>query len=218
MRIIKLLLILAAIIPFAGCEKTETPDNTADRVGNSRVTYFPTFSMSGDQYISLVKGGTFTDPGVTAKEGTADLQVTKTGTVDVNTVGVYDVVYSATNKDGFSSSVTRTVAVLPAAEQAGVNISGKYANTGSFSYVATIQKLAPGFYLVDNVWGGGSAAIIPAYILTVNGTDLVLPISTLSPYGRVRGTGTLDAAGDLTYSIDLMDLGVTGSTRKWKKQ
>lgn len=218
MRIIKLLLILAAIIPFAGCEKTEKPDNTADRIGVSRVTYFPTFTMSGDQYISIVKGGTFTDPGVTAKEGTADLQVAKTGTVDVNTVGVYDIVYSATNKDGFSSSVTRTVAVLPSAEQAGVNISGKYANTGSFSYVATMQKLAPGFYLVDNVWGGGSAAIIPAYVITVNGTDLTLPISTLSPYGRVRGTGTLNAAGDLTYSIDLMDLGITGSTRKWKKQ
>lgn len=218
MRLIKLLLILAAAIPFASCEKTEKPDNTADRVGISRVTYFPSFTMAGDKYISIVQGATFTDPGVTAKEGAADLQVQKSGTVDASTVGVYDIVYSATNKDGFSSSVTRTVAVLPSAEQAGVNIGGKYANTGSFSYVATIAKLAPGFYLADNVWGGGSAAIIPAYILTVNGTDLVLPTSTLSPYGRVRGTGTLNAAGDLTYVIDLVDIPVIGSTRKWKKQ
>ena len=218
MRIIKFLLILAAVIPFASCEKTEKPDNTPDRVGISRVTYFPTFTMSGAKYISIVKGGSFTDPGVTAKEGTADLQVTKTGTVNTNTVGVYDIVYSATNKDGFTSSVTRTVAVLPSAEQAGVDISGKYANTGSFNYVATMQKLAPGFYLVDNLWGGGSAAIISAYVLTVDGTNLIVPISTLTAYGRVRGTGTLDAAGNLTYVIDLMDLGVTGSTRKWKKQ
>ena len=218
MRIIKFLLILAAVVPFASCEKTEKPDNTADRVGISRVTYFPTFTMNGDKYLSIVKGGAFTDPGVTAKEGTADLQVKKTGTVDANTVGVYDIVYSATNKDGFTSSITRTVAVLPAAEQAGVNIAGKYANTGSFNYVATMQKLAPGFYLVDNVWGGGSAAIIAAYVLTVNGQNLIVPTSTLTPYGRVRGTGTLDAAGNLTYVIDLVDQGVTGSTRKWKKQ
>jgi hypothetical protein len=218
MRIIKFLLILAAVIPFASCEKTEKPDNTADRVGISRVTFFPTFNMSGAKYISIVKGGAFTDPGVTAKEGTADLQVTKTGAVDVNTVGVYDIVYSATNKDGFTSSVTRTIAVLPSAEQAGVDISGKYANTGSFSYVATMQKLAPGFYVVDNVWGGGSAAIIAAYVLTVDGTNLILPVSTISPYGRVRGTGTLDASGNLTYVIDLVDVGIAGSTRKWKKQ
>ena len=180
MRIIKFLLILAAVVPFAACEKTEKPENTPDRVGISRVTYFPTFDMKGEQYMSLVKGGTFTDPGVTAKEGTADLQVVVTGSVNTNTVGVYDIVYSATNKDGFSSSISRSVAVLPAAEQANVNIAGKYANTGSFAYVATISKLAPGFYLADNVWGGGSAAIIPAYILTVDGQNLTVPLSTLS--------------------------------------
>lgn len=218
MRIIKFLLILAAVIPFASCEKTEKPDNTPDRVGISKVTFFPTFTMNGAKYISIVRGGTFTDPGVTAKEGAADLQVNKTGAVDVNTVGVYDIVYSATNKDGFGSSVTRTIAVLPTAEQAGVDISGKYANTGSFNYVATMQKLAPGFYTVDNVWGGGSAAVIAAYVLTVDGTTLLLPVSTLSPYGRVRGTGTLDAAGNLTYVIDLVDQGITGSTRRWRKQ
>ncbi|HEY0680010.1 MAG TPA: DUF5011 domain-containing protein [Chitinophagaceae bacterium] len=218
MRIIKFLFMLAAIVPFIGCEKTEKPSNTPDRVGISRVTYFPTFNMTGEKYISIVKGGTFTDPGVTAKEGATDLQVQKTGTVDVNTVGVYDIVYSATNKDGFSSSITRTIAVLPVAEQPGANIAGKYANTGSFSYVATMQKLAPGFYLVDNIWGGGSAAIIAAYVISVDGQNLLLPISTLSPYGRVRGTGTLDAAGNLTYIVDLMDLGINGSTRKWRKQ
>lgn len=218
LRYIKILLLFVLASPFVACEKTEKPENTPDRVGISRVTYFPVFTMAGERYVSIVRGGTFTDPGVTAKEGSTDLTVTKSGTVDVNTVGVYDIVYSATNKDGFSSSVTRTVAVLPSAEQPGVNISGKYANTGSFNYVATMQKLAPGFYVVDNVWGGGSAAVIAAYVLTVDGTNLTLPISTLSPYGRVRGTGTLDAAGNLTYVIDLMDQGISGSTRRWIKQ
>lgn len=218
LRSIKFLLLLVLALPFAACEKTERPDNTEDRVGISRVTFFPVFTLNGEEYMSIVKGGTFTDPGATAKEGSTDLTVAKSGTVDVNTVGVYEITYSATNKDGFSSSVKRTVAVLPEAEQPGVNISGKYANTGSFAYVATMTKLAPGFYVTDNVWGGGSAAIIAAYVLTTDGANLTLPISTLSPYGRVRGTGTLNAAGDLTYIIDLMDQGLSGSTRKWKRQ
>ncbi len=218
LRYINFLLLLVLALPFVACEKTEKPDNTDDRVGISRVTNFPVFTLNGEEYMSIVKGGTFTDPGATAKEGTTDLPVSKSGNVDVNTVGVYELTYSATNKDGFSSSVTRTVAVLAAAEQPGVNIAGKYANTGSFAYVATMTKLAPGFYVVDNVWGGGSAAVIAAYVLTVNGADLTLPISTLSPYGRVRGTGTLDAAGNLTYIIDLMDQGISGSTRKWIRQ
>ena len=159
MRIIKLFLSIAVLFYIVSCEKTEHINNTEDKIGISRVTRFPTFSMEGDRYISIVKGGAFTDPGATAKEGDADLPVTISGAVDASTVGVYDLVYSATNKDGFSSSVTRTIAVLPQAEQAGVDIAGSYANTGAFTYTATIQKLAPGFYIADNVWGGGSAAI-----------------------------------------------------------
>ena len=217
MRIIKILIGIVTLFTLASCEKTEDINNTEDKVGISRVTRFPVFNMEGETYVSIVKGGTFTDPGVTAKEGETDLQVTITGSVDANTVGVYDLVYSATNKDGFSSTVTRTVAVLPSAEQAGVDISGSYSNVGAFTYTATIQKLAPGFYLADNIWGGGSAAIISAYIITTDGVNWVLPVSSLTGYGRVQGTGTIAPSGDVTYIVSLLDLGVNNSTRKWKK-
>jgi hypothetical protein len=217
MRIIKVFIGVIILFSFFSCSKTEEINNTEDKVGISRVTRFPSFTMAGERYIAIIKGGAFTDPGVTAKEGATDLQVSVDGTVDVNTAGVYDLVYSATNKDGFSSSVTRTVAVLPVAEQPGVNIAGRYANTGSFNYTATLQKLAPGFYIVDNVWGGGSGAIIAAYIFTSDGINWTLPVSTLTGYGRVQGSATLDAAGDLTYVVSLLDLGINNSTRKWKK-
>ena len=217
MRIIKILIGIVTLFSFVSCEKTEHVNNTEDKIGISRVTRFPVFTMEGERYISLVQGGTFTDPGVTAKEGEADLQVNVNGTVDVSKVGVYDLVYSATNKDGFSSTVTRTVAVLPAAEQAGIDISGSYSNVGAFTYTATIQKLAPGFYLADNIWGGGSAAVISAYILTTDGVNWVLPVSSLTGYGRVQGTATITPAGDLTYTVSLLDLGVNNSARKWKK-
>ncbi|GAA4332006.1 DUF5011 domain-containing protein [Flaviaesturariibacter amylovorans] len=211
-----LLLLLAAVLALGSCKK-DHPANTEDRVGSSRVTRFPTFTMNGDRYMSIPRDGNFTDPGVTAVEGSTPLTVTASGTVDASTVGVYDIVYTAINKDGFPGTVTRTVAVLPGVEQPGVNIAGAYKNLGSFNYTAQMQKLAPGFYLVDNVWGGGSAALIAAYVLTVNGTDLLVPRAELSPYGGVSGTGTLDAAGNLDYRITLHDLGVNNSLRKWKK-
>jgi hypothetical protein len=215
MKHIKYIIALSLTLCFLGCEKTEEIHNTADKVGISRVTYFPVFAMSGNKYISIVKGGTFTDPGVTAKEGESDLPVKTTGSVDVNKVGVYDITYSATNKDNFSASVIRTVAVLPAAEQQGVDISGKYTYASNSSYVATIQKLAAGFYIVDNVWGSSD---IPSYIITTDGRQLTLPLNTLSGYGPVQGSGTLDAAGNLTYTVDLLAYGFTGISRKWKKQ
>lgn len=200
---------------FSGCAKTEDFNNTADKVGQSRVTFFPTFTMNGDRYISIVKGSTYTESGVTAKEGDKDLQVEITGTIDANTVGVYDIVYSATNKDNFSGSVTRTIAVLPAAEQAGVDISGSYVYATNAAYTSLIQKLAPGFYVMNNVWGPNQ---IPSYIFTDDGTALTLPLNAISAYGGVQGTGTYDGAGNLTLKVDLLAYGIAGSTRKWIKQ
>ena len=215
MKTFKYLIGLVTILFFMGCAKTEDFNNTEDRVGQSRVTFFPTFTMKGDRYASIVKGGTYTEPGVTAKEGDKDLQVKITGAVDVNTVGVYDIVYSATNKDNFSGSVTRTIAILPTAEQAGVDISGSYVYATNAAYTSLIQKLAPGFYLSNNVWGSSQ---IPSYIFTSDGATLTLPLNEISAYGEVRGTGTLDGAGNLTYKVDLLAFGIAGSTRKWKKQ
>ncbi|RYY62345.1 MAG: DUF5011 domain-containing protein, partial [Chitinophagaceae bacterium] len=155
---------------LGSCKKD--PVNTADHVGSSRVTRFPTFTVNGGDYMSIVQGGTYTEPGVTAVEGATSLTITTTGSVDPTTVGVYTITYSATNSDGFPATVTRTVAVLPEPEAAGVNIAGKYANVGSFAWTAEVEKLAPGFYRSDNVWGGGSAAVIPSYILTTDGQNL----------------------------------------------
>ncbi len=194
---------------FTACEKKETE-------GVSTETVFATFTMNGDPYSSIVVGETFTDPGATAKEGETDLEVAVKGTVDASKVGVYDIVYSAVNQDGFPGSVTRTVAVLPSAEQDGVDISGKYKNNGSFNYTAEMVKLAPGFYKVDNVWGGGSAAVIAAYVITADGSDLILPMNTLSGYGRVIGTGKLTGT-NMVYTVSLLDQGLSDSERKWTK-
>ena len=80
MKVIKYLTAVFVACTFIGCAKTEDFNNTDTQVGHSRVTFFPTFTMKGDQYLSIVKGGAYSEPGVTAKEGDKDLQITTTGT------------------------------------------------------------------------------------------------------------------------------------------
>jgi hypothetical protein len=206
---------LVALLLF-GCNKDEV-NNTADRVGISTVTRFPVFTMNGDKYMSVVKGTAYTEPGVTAKEGTAAIPVQSSGQVNTAVVGVYTLTYSAINKDGFPGTITRTVAVLPAAETAGTNIAGAYQNIGAFSYTAQMDKLAAGFYQVNNIWGGNSAAIVPSYVITSNGQSIIVPTNALSPYGRLNGTGTLDAAGNMVYTLNLLDQGISGAIKNWKK-
>ncbi len=215
MKNIKVITFLCAITTsffFSSCERD------LETEGISRITNFAEFQMAGDQFMSLVVGSTFTDPGVKATEGGNEIPVTASGTVNTATPGLYQITYSATNSDDFSASTSRTVAVLAQAEKPGVNIAGAYKNTGSFNYTSNVVKLAPGLYRSPNVWGGGSAAVIPAYIITTDGVNLTLPVSTLSPYGRVQGMGTLNPAGLMTLSVSLLDQGLSNSTRTWQKQ
>ena len=148
---------------FASCAKEEDIMSSETTVGHSRITYFPVFTMEGDRYMSIVKGAGYVEPGVSAVEGSTTLQVSTSGAVNTEVPGIYDLTYTAVNKDGFSSSISRTVAVLPAAVVSGVDISGRYAYKANTSYQSTITRLAPGFYLTNNVWGPND---IPSYILT----------------------------------------------------
>lgn len=202
-------------IALSSCQKSII--DTPNQVGISKVTYYANMVLSGNQYMSVVKGSTFTDPGATATAEGKSLTVTTSGTVDTNTPGLYFITYTAVNADGFPASIKRTVAVLPSAEQAGVDISGKYANVGSFSYTANIQKLAPGFYFTNNCWGGSSAAVIGAYFFCTDGINIILPTQNTA-YGGLEGAGTLSASGLITWTITLLDQGPFTATKKWQKQ
>lgn len=207
-KIYSLLIIAFLGVALISCKK--------ETEGISKVTHFADFDMKGERYLSIVKGSTYTEAGVSAKEGETDLTIVTSGSVDVNTVGVYDITYSAINKDGYPGSITRTVAVLPAAEQAGVNIAGQYKNAGSFNFTADMKKLAPGFYVVNNMWGNGSGAVIAAYLFCLDGTNIILPVSGLSGYGRVSGTAVLSGTS-LVYTANLLDQGLSNSVRTWIK-
>lgn len=194
-------------------------------VGRSKITTYAIFTLTGGAYSSVVKGGTFTDPGATAKQGSETLKVTATGTVNTSTVGLYTITYSAANSDGFDATAIRYVAVLPAAEATGVNIAGKYGYTAGAPTASgtpsTITKLAPGFYYTSNVYSGAAGgSVIPAYIITSDGLSWIIP-SQASAYGNMFGTAVLSgtAVGStLNYTISIPSAGVNGSVRKWVKQ
>ncbi len=206
MKRLILSMITCFMVVLSSCQK--------DDESISKETKFPVFTMSGPGYVSLVKGETYTEPGVTAKEGDTELNVTVAGQVDVQTEGIYTLEYKAQNKDGYSNTVKRVVAVLPSPEEDGVDISGTY-NYATGGGSAQITKLAAGFYLASNVYS--PASVMPAYLITVDGRSIVLPPSSLSVYGPLKGTATLSAAGALVYKVDLINYGITGSTRNWIK-
>ncbi len=159
-RIIYSLLFISSLIAFAGCNEITTEDT-------SKITYFINYELKGDAVMVVPVGSAFSDPGVVAMEGDKDVtsSVVVDGTVDANSIGIYTLTYSATNVDGFASSISRTVAVCdPSIE---TDISGTYtlgaesyrlynkATKTSFSgYTCDITKAAPGIFFVSDFFAG----------------------------------------------------------------
>lgn len=214
-RYVFLLITLVALI--ASCSK-DSIINTHDRVGISKVTYYANITLTGTPVISVIKGSTFTDPGVKAEAGGAEVPVTTTGTVNTDEVGLYTLNYSASNADGYSSSATRIVVVIPSAEQPGVDLSGTYiaVPVGTTPGPAQISKVAEGVYYSTDIWTGG--AVIPGYFICLDGSNIIIPLQNTA-YGRMQtNTDGTYVNGLITWTVTLLDQGPFTATKKWQKQ
>ena len=172
---------------------------------DSKITYYVTFAMSGDQTMSVPVGIAYVDPGVKAMEGTKDVtaEMKITGTVNSNLVGYYPITYSSVNADGFASSTTRTVFVydptittdisgtyLLASGSYRLNLSTK-AHTAFSGYTVKLTTIAPGIFSVSDFFAGyyeyragyGSAYEMAGYVSLNQDNSIKLLYSKVSSWG-----------------------------------
>lgn len=200
------------------CNKKDDFNYPEGTVGISKITYFPILTKKGGDYVVVPVGGTYSEPGVTAKEGTSDLTVTTSGTVNTSTPGVYTLTYSAVNKDGFSASTKRTVAVYSTDASAAANdLSGKYLRPATGAS-ATWTKLAPGVYLIDNP---GGAVGVNLQVIAFNPTGFTVTIpSQISSDGNTSSSSTFvyTDGNPPTYKLIFLNPGYGTGTRTFVKQ
>lgn len=100
-NILKLVLIAGlGVVLSTGCSKDDTTS--------------PSITLNGDATVIIGKGDTYADPGATAVDDEDDSPTVTSDfatVLDVNTPDEYVITYTATDEDGNSSSVTRTVIV-----------------------------------------------------------------------------------------------------------
>jgi hypothetical protein len=189
-------------------------------VGVSKITTYAEFTLSGEDYVYVKKGDPYVEPGVAAKEGTADLTVTTTGLPDVNTAGVYTVTYSATNKDNFSATASRTVVVYSTDATAAANdFSGNYARNTNGS-VAEWTKVAPGVYQVFNP-GGAPGTNLTVIMFNQTGSEVFIP-SQIAGGALTSSTSESSKAGTTgklaQYSMAIINPGYGPAVRTFIKQ
>ncbi len=217
-KISSISIILLAMFAAISCSKNDNFNYPPGKVGISTIVYFPIMTLQGDPVMSVVQGGTYTDPGATATENGNPITVTASGNVDATQVGLYIITYSATTSKGFSASAQRIVVVIPSAELPGVDLSGTYSSAGETN--VTINKVAPGVYYTPNCWGDGSLAIIPAYFVCTDGTAPFIPLQN-GPAGHIetQTPGTY-VGGLITWTVTRLDFpsGPLTVTKHWQKQ
>lgn len=129
MKKINLTILGLAFLLFSACNK----ENTA---GKSRVTNYPLITVVGDNVVFVPQGGTFTDPGVSATENGAEIDVATSvsgayrggSSLDLSMADCYDITYTATNADGFNGSSGRRVYVVETGDMVS-SIEGLYTST-----------------------------------------------------------------------------------------
>lgn len=168
MKKINILTVLTfAFICISSCKK--------ETEGISKLTQFAQFTITGDSRIILQKGTPYVEPGVVAKEGDANIQVITSGLPDVNTSGVYDISYKATNKDGYKAEANRRVIVYSTDASAATNdFSGNYERQPN-KVIAKWTKIAPGVYEVANPGGAPTGADLLVIAFNTNGYNIKIP-------------------------------------------
>ena len=147
--------------------------------------------------MNVVVGGTFTDPGATADEGT----LTTSGTVDVTTAGTYTITYSATDATGNTATATRTVAVY----QSQYNYTG---SAQTFTVPAGITSISVDAYGASGMtrtgYGGngdqGKGGRVQTNLSVTPGDVLNIYVGGTGHYaGYVQSSITFNGGNSSTY-------------------
>ncbi len=208
-----------ALIGFglSSCEK--------ESANKTMVTIYADMQLEGDDYMVIDKGSTYTDPGFSAtvdgKDVSANVKII--GEVDSSVSGVYTILYTYTNSDGFTSSLTRIVVVLDPNDA----VEGFYTITPDSyriydggapveygdAYEVLVIGEGDGVYTVDDLMAGwyalragyGSSYAMQGVITIADDGTIALEDSYVPGWGdgaNALENGKFDAtAGTITYKL-----------------
>lgn len=212
---------LSAVMMLASCSEAEE--------GLVKVTHYATFELldADANNVTLVAvGSDYKDAGCICMEGSEDIssKVVVDSDVDTSMMGVYHVVYSATNVDGYASSTTRTVVVYDPTS-IDRNIGGPFAVApGSYrdysgsvtpfdGYDVDVTYIAPGLYYISDYMGGyydqragyGSAYAMAGYFALNNDNTIKALTADVEGWGdsadAVRGYYD-ESDGSINLEVD----------------
>lgn len=186
----------------------------------SSVTTYPEIELTGDRFMTIAAGSTYSEPGATATIGGSAVALTTEGAVDANTPGVYILTYSAKNAEGYAASKQRWVGVIKA--DATGDYSGVYERTNGV--VVNVTKIKNGLFVTDNVGGvdpiGSPSFTYDVRIFNTKDSTFVIPPQPSAVGGEVYCSGVIHSpsTGLGQYKYVVIGPGYGTSVRTFNKQ
>lgn len=198
MKIIQLFFSILAI-SLCSCNKTDDFNYPEGTVGVSKIIYYPSVKTSGDKFIILKQGDSYTDAGADATLNGESVDYATDVTVNTAVPGVYNLTYSAVNSQGYSATDWRTVVVI-GNDVASNNFSGTYLRAAT-GVTSTWTKIADGVYMVENPGGAGTGAGLTVTLVNYMGSSITIPRQISADFGEVSSEQETysSATGKVSY-------------------
>lgn len=183
------------------CERELTSANVT-----TKVTTYAVITLAGNNPVILEPGIPYVEPGASTNTGD---EITITGTVDENTIGQYEITYSAINEDGFPSSNSRDVCV---------NYTGDLVTGIEGVYLCDVSRVDPAethsglgyVFIIDNGDGtyelthalGGFYSLGRGYGYDYEGQGAIITANDIPGNDFTVSDGFVPAWGDNCSVID----------------
>lgn len=166
MKKIIIALFAVGFLLHTGCRKRDTEEGVSKVV---EVTA-PTINLKGDKFISLSVGESYSDPGATAIDdvtGEETQIMAEYSSLDPSTPGMYYMLYTAKNGNGYIQNTVRYIAVTNYDD--AVDLTGTYERTAN-GVLVEVTKVAPSMY--KNADMGGARINDALYFVIINDTTI----------------------------------------------
>ncbi len=206
-KIILLSILIISLVGVISCEDETT-------AGFTRTTYYPEIKIKGEKNLFLPTGTKYVDMGAVSTENGKEIKTEVKNNVNFNKPGTYTIDYSATNTDGFSKTVHRTILVYDK-NLNNNDLSGEYigsvsrlnnenGTTQAFSDISvtlTSTDIAAGVYKISDWISGFYASrygekYLFKGLIQINNNNEIFEISMQNVWGDPFNsvTGTYDPA------------------------
>ncbi|MBQ7690338.1 MAG: DUF5012 domain-containing protein [Muribaculaceae bacterium] len=180
--------LLLSSVAFTSCSDSN------DELTDSKLTNYVVLEVQGDEFVALPLGTSYVDAGCKAtldgQDAASRLVTEGVDEVDENTIGFYEITYSAVNDDGFPISASRTVCVYD--PSITLNIEGKYnTDMAATMYLGKMNDVKDWYPFADWAAGYGNTSQCEGITFTQIVPGIFYCNDLLGGwYWQIRGYGT----------------------------